>query len=325
METGDPTDEAHRFHIAPEDAGARIDSWLHGQFPDLSRSLLKRYIQEQRVTIDGDTVKPSATLRAGATVEICIPPPPEPFPLPEEIPLEILHQDDAIIVIQKTPDMVVHPSAGGAHAGGTIVNALLGLTEDLSSDAGQYRPGIVHRLDRETSGLLVVARSDHAHRCLAAQFKERRVKKEYLALCHGVPKEARGEVDLPLGRSLRDRKKMAVRTDEGGKPSHTAWQVEKQLGRLTWLRLFPTTGRTHQIRVHLKALGHPIVCDATYGREKRITLSEIHGRRPGPGEEPILTRQALHAARLSFTHPDSDETLTFEAPLPPDLATLWKV
>lgn len=313
----------HTLHVTENDAGTRLDAWLHGHFPELSRSLIKRFIGEDRVRVDGDPAKPSANLKTGNTVEIDIPPPPPLVPLPEDIPLDIIHQDDALIVINKSPDIVVHPTPAGLEAGGTIVNALLGHTDELSKEGGDYRPGIVHRLDRETSGILVVARNDDAHRHLAAQFKARTVDKEYVAFSHGVPREESGVIDLPIGRSLRERKKMAIRTDEGGKESRTEWRVTKTAGAFTWFRLHPTTGRTHQIRLHLKALGHPIVCDATYGREKKITRSELSGRTPKAGEEPILTRQALHAAGIRFRHPTTDESMEFEAPLPEDLAAVW--
>lgn len=251
-----------------------------------------------------------------------IPPPLSPHPVPEELPLDILFEDDCILVLSKSSDMVVHPSPG-TRGEGTLVNALLGQTDALSTEGGEYRPGIVHRLDRETSGLLVVARTDQAHRHLSAQFKARTVAKEYVALAHGVPKEQEGHIDLPLGRSPTQRKKMTVRHDDQGKESQTGWQVEKTLGDFTWFRLFPRTGRTHQIRVHLKNIGHPIVCDALYGREKKITISELQGRTPKAGESPILEHHALHAHRLRIAHPRDESPLEFQADLPPELQALW--
>ncbi|MGE3962994.1 MAG: RluA family pseudouridine synthase [Planctomycetota bacterium] len=317
--------EAETFHsltVGADAAGERVDHWLHLQFTDLSRSALKRYIEEGRVLVNGAPPKPSTTLRAGSEVSVRIPAPPPLRPIAQEIPLAVIFEDDAILVINKGPDMVVHPSPGRSPQG-TLVNALLGRPGQLSSEGGDYRPGIVHRLDRETSGLIVVARTDAAHRNLAAQFKARAVAKEYLAFAHEVPNSAEGLVDLPVGRSPTQRKKMTVRHDEQGKESQTRWRVERTLARFTWFRLFPRTGRTHQIRVHLKSLGHPIVCDALYGREKKITLSEIHGRTPKAGEEAVLDHHALHAARLSFAHPVHGQPLTFEAPLPRELQRLW--
>lgn len=304
------------------DVGVRLDRFLQVRFPDLSRSVLQRYIADGRVSVTGKPAKPSLALRAGQSITIRIPPPPPPLPVPQDLPLEVLHEDDVFLVINKSPDMVVHPSPGVTE-GGTVVNALLHHTDELSGEGGDFRPGIVHRLDRETSGLLIVARTDDAHRKIAAQFKAREVHKEYLALSHGHPKDPAGRVDLPLGRSLTQRKKMAVRVDSEGKPSVTEWRAVRRIGLFTWFHCFPETGRTHQIRLHLKAIGHPIVCDALYGREKTLTWSEVEGRRPKSGEEPILTRHALHARRIEFRHPITEALVAFEAPLPADLAALW--
>ncbi|MFN0060660.1 MAG: RluA family pseudouridine synthase [Planctomycetota bacterium] len=312
-----------RISIAPGDAGLRLDVFLHARFPELSRSLLKRYIAEGRIVCDAQALKPSSTLRAGQELVVELPAPPSATPLAEAISLAVLYEDDDVIVIDKSPDMVVHPGAGNA-AGGTIVNALLHYTDDLSGAGGEERPGIVHRLDRETSGVLLIARNDHAHRTVAAQFKARTVRKEYLALAHGVPRATNGTIDLPIARSLTQRKKMAIRHDEQGKRSVTRWQLVRVLAdRFAWFHCFPETGRTHQIRVHLKALGHPILCDTLYGREKRLFRAELEGRKPPAAAEPILARHALHASRLSITHPRTGAPLDFHAPLPPDLAALW--
>lgn len=304
------------------DAGVRLDRFLQVRFPELSRSVLQRYIADARVSVTGKSAKSSLALRAGQSITIRIPPPPPPLPIPQDLPLEVLHEDDGFLVINKSPDMVVHPSPGVTE-GGTVVNALLHHTDELSAEGGDFRPGIVHRLDRETSGILIVARTDDAHRKIAAQFKAREVHKEYLALSHGHPKKPAGRVDLPLGRSPTQRKKHAVRVDSEGKASLTEWRAVRRIGLLTWFHCFPETGRTHQIRLHLRAIGHPIVCDALYGREKTLTWSEVEGRRPKSGEEPILTRHALHARRIEFRHPTTEALVAFEAPLPADLAALW--
>lgn len=319
---GEPVDVEKTLTVGSSDEGSRLDAWLHAQLPDQSRSQLKRWIQEGRVTVDGGSLKPSAPLRDGAEVVIRIPPPPPILPIAEKIPLEVLYEDDSLLVINKPADMVVHPSPGTDNSG-TVVNALLGMPGELSNEGGEFRPGIVHRLDRETTGLLLVARTNFAHRKLAEQFKERTVKKQYVAFAHGHPRELEGELDLPIGRSPTQRKKMTIRHDEGGKPSQTRWQVERTLGAFTWFRLFPRTGRTHQIRVHLKYLGHPIVCDALYGREKQIYTSELLGKVRKSGEEPLLRHHALHAHRIRFQHPNDDRWLDFEAPLPPALAHIW--
>lgn len=314
----------HALTVAPEEAGERLDVFLHRRLPDLSRSLLKRLIEEGRVRIDGRAPKASRMLRAGERVELEVPPPPPPLPVPQRIPFEIIHEDESFLVIGKPAGLIVHPGAGNL-AGGTLVNALLAHDDRLSREAGDFRPGIVHRLDRETSGLMVIARDDDTHRRLAAQFKARMVRKEYLALAHGAPATAQGSIAEPIGRSVSDRKRMAVRHDSGGKPALTAWRAVGTLGRYTWFRCFPHTGRTHQIRVHLKSIGHPLLCDFVYGREKTLTLSEAHGRHPQGKEEPALARHALHAFRLAFRHPEDGRPLEFEAPLPADLARLWAV
>ncbi len=323
-EADPPRETVHSLTVDASGSGRRVDAWLARQFPELSRSVLKSYIQKGRVSVDGETPKPSTTLQAGQQLEVRIPPPPPPFPVPEGLPLDIIYEDEALLVINKTSEMVVHPHPGSGESG-TLVNALLNYTDILSSEAGEYRPGIVHRLDRETSGLLLVARTDAAHRHLAAQFKARTLQKEYYALVHGIPRESEGEIDLPLGRSPTHRKKMTIRHDEQGKSSKTRWCRERQLGNFCWLHLFPATGRTHQIRVHLKAIGHPILCDALYGREKKITRSELVGRKPKAGEAPLLERHALHAARLRFQHPLDDRRVELVAPFPPDLAQLWEL
>ena len=308
--------------VANDEAGERLDVFLHRHFPDTSRSALKRWVEDDRVAVEGRHVRASKMLRAGDRVRVSVPPPPPPMPIPQDIPFDLIYEDRALLVIQKPAGLVVHPGAGNT-TGGTLVNALLNHTDQLSTEAGDFRPGIVHRLDRETSGLMVIARDDDTHRRVAAQFKARMVKKEYLALVHEIPNRAEGKIDAPLGRSLVDRKKMAIRHDSEGKVALTFWRTVGTIGDLAWIRCFPHTGRTHQIRVHLKSIGHPIACDYHYGREKKMTLADAFGRKPQGKEAPVLERHALHAFRLSFRHPEDGRLLQFEAPLPPDLATLW--
>ncbi len=323
MVKANPGGRERTLTVEHAEAGHRLDVFLHERLPELSRSVLKRLVEQGHVRIAGRAAKPSRPLRAGETVEISIPPPPPPLPIPESFPLDVIHEDAAFLVIHKPAGLVVHPGAGNLH-GGTLVNSLLAHTDQLSREAGDYRPGIVHRLDRETSGLMVIARHDDAHRRLAAQFKARMVRKEYLALAHGEPVSLEGRIEEPIGRSLVNRKRMAVRPDSGGKAALTLWRTIGSLGRFTWFRCFPHTGRTHQIRVHLKTIGHPIACDFHYGRERSLTLSEAQGRKPQGKEEPVLSRHALHAFRLEFRHPDDGQLLQFEAPLPDDLSALWE-
>lgn len=316
-----PSGERRTWAVAPDAAGVRLDVFLHERFPEVSRSALKRWVEEGRVTIDGRNPKPSRMLRAGESVTMTVPPPPPPMPIPQDIPFEIIHEDASLLIIHKPAGLVVHPGAGN-ESGGTLVNALLSRTERLSREAGDFRPGIVHRLDRETSGVMVIARDDDAHRRIAAQFKARMVRKEYLALAHDAPATPEGRIDAPLGRSPIDRRRHIVRHDSDGKPALTSWRAVGTIGPFAWFRCFPHTGRTHQIRVHLKSIGHPIACDHLYGREKKLTLTEAHGRKVRGAEEPVLVRHALHAFRLAFRHPVDGRPVSFEAPLPPDLRVL---
>lgn len=264
--------------------------------------------------------KTSLKLREGDRVEVRIPPPPRPpEPIaPEAIPLTIVYQDEAILVIDKPAGLTVHPGAGQRDH--TLAHALLHASPGrLSTLGGADRPGIVHRLDKDTSGVIVVARDDKAHRHLSKQFHDRTVKKTYLALVERGPKEDEGLIDEPIGRHPRDRKRMAVVA--GGRPARTRWRVLERFGDLAALvELHPETGRTHQLRVHMKHVHAPLLADATYGRSGTFTLGDAGAHVPPlDPRERLLERHALHAARLVLTHPVSGRRLTFEAPLPPDL------
>ena len=317
---GDDGDDALLVWRVGPDAPTRLDAFLGEALRagGHSRSQIQSWIGAGRVGAEREQeplkVKRSLKLKPGDEVWVRPPPPPPPpAPLqPEDLPLTLLYQDDAILVLDKPPGMAVHPGAGVRT--GTLAGALLHASAGrLSTLGGPERPGIVHRLDKDTTGVMVVARTDAAHRDLARQFHDRVVSKRYLALVEGTPPAASGLIDKPLGRHPKDRKKMAV--VEGGRASTTAWEVAEPLGRRHALILCkPETGRTHQIRVHLKSIGCPILADATYGRE---------GFRLPDAAEPLLERQALHAAQLSFDHPTTRQRLTFKAPLPPDMqATL---
>jgi len=289
------------FIAGQADGGARLDVFLAGRL-DLSRSRLAALIRDGGVLVGGKTVKPAHLLHPGDTVTIEVPPPREARALPEAIALAILFEDAHLIVVDKPRGMTVHPGAGVSS--GTLVNALLAHCADLSGIGGEARPGIVHRLDRFTSGVMMAAKSDRAHERLVRQFASRQVKKEYLAVVHGMP-APQGTVDGPIGRHPVHRERMAV--VESGRDAVTSWRVEEAFGEYSLLRLFPLTGRTHQIRVHLAELGHPIAGDAVYGR--RAHPFAIKG-------------QALHAAVLAFTHPITGDSLRFEAPLPDDMAAI---
>ena len=297
------------FLVGESEDGARLDQAL-ASLADLSRSQARRWIDDDRVRVNEARVAASHRVRAGDALA-ATPPELRPSPLtPEAIPLVVLHEDEHLIVIDKPAGMVVHPAPG--HASGTLVNALLHHCGELAGIGGVMRPGIVHRLDRGTSGVLVAAKNDRAHQGLALQFHDHTVERVYRALVRGVPREDEGRVDLPIGRHPRDRKRMSVAAKSSGRDAHTAWRVAKRFAKSerAWLEVRPETGRTHQIRVHLASTGLPIVGDPVYGRR---------GRSPA---ESRLDRPALHAERLGFTHPASDERLVFDAPPPPDLAAL---
>jgi len=305
-------EESRRLVVDEAAAGSRLDAWISRAAPELSRARVQALIADGHVRLDGAAPRSSTRVRAGQVVEVTVPAPRPADPLPEATPLGVLYEDDDLMVVDKPAGLVVHPGAGTAS--GTLVNALLHHAKSLSGVGGVLRPGIVHRLDKGTSGLLVVAKHDRAHRSLAEQFASRSVEKEYLALVLGLPRTRTGQVDKPIGRDPKDRKKMSVRAVRG-REARSTWSLVEGLDGAALLRVRIHTGRTHQIRVHLASLGHPVAGDATYG-----------GRRP-PGCRSAearaallsLARPALHAARLSFTHPTTGARLDFEAGLPADL------
>ena len=292
-----------RLDVPEDAAGARLDAFLAAQERGLTRSAWKRAIEEGRVRVEGQVVsKPGWTLRAGSSVEAVLPDPEPPALEGEEIPLAIVHEDEHIVVVDKPAGLVVHPGHGNRR--GTLVHALIGRGTPLAPAGGEVRPGIVHRLDKETSGLLVVAKTDLAHRGLAAAFAAREVAKTYLAVVRGTVRPAEGRIDAAIGRSRRDPTKMALRVPRG-RPATTIYRTLETLPGHTLLEIDLVTGRTHQIRVHLASKGNPVVGDDRYGAKR--------------GER---SRLALHAARLSFRHPASGETVRFASPLPPDIETL---
>jgi 23S rRNA pseudouridine1911/1915/1917 synthase len=292
--------------VPAEAAGRRLDAWLGAQKPDWSRAYSKKMIQEGLVQVNGHVVNlPRHTLHPGDIITCSTPAPVETAVLPEDLPLLVLHEDPDIIVINKAPGMVVHPAPG--HFSGTLVNALLFHCRDLQGIGGELRPGIVHRLDKDTSGVIIIGKNDAALQSLQHQFKERLVRKEYLAIVRGIPQPPAGTIRTRIGRSSRDRKKMAVVNGDHGRYAVTHYQTEERFDAFSLVRLHIETGRTHQIRVHMAHAGHPVAGDPSYG----------HGAgQIGPLR---LTRQMLHAARLTLTHPRTCETITFEAPLFPDM------
>lgn len=292
---------ARELTAGEEDRGKRLDVYLHERQSFPSRAQAQRAIAGGEVRVNGEKVKAGYRLRAGDRIEITWRPPSPPALAPEEMALDIVYEDEDLLVINKPQGLVVHPAPG--HLRGTLVNALLHHCRDLSGIGGTLRPGIVHRLDKDTSGLILVAKHDHAHLCLAKQLKAHTVQRVYLALVHGHPPAA-GTIDAPIGRHVRQRKKMSVRLS-GGKKAVTHFRVLEYLAAYALVEAKLETGRTHQVRVHLASLGHPVVGDPLYGR-RRPSLSV-------PG-------QLLHAYRLSFYHPRSGRLMEFTAPLPPVFA-----
>ncbi len=291
----------------------RIDRYLVGLGLPLSRSRLQKLIRDGAVTVDGRAVSPSRALRGGERVRVVVPEPREDRAEPEPIPVTVLYEDPHLVVVDKPRGLVVHPSAG--HPSGTLVNALLHRCADLSGIGGVLRPGIVHRLDKDTSGLLVVAKDDETHRALQAQFRTRSVDKVYLAVVLGRL-AGEGVVDRPIGRHPRDRKRMSVDAPRG-RDARTRWRAVQALRGATLVEVRIETGRTHQIRVHLAALGHPVAGDPAYGGTRRARgIADQEVRRRLARE----TCQALHAWKLAFTHPRTGEPLSFEAP-PPEAFT----
>ncbi|MEN1678703.1 MAG: RluA family pseudouridine synthase [Planctomycetota bacterium] len=290
---------------AEEDAGKRLDAALAEWCADFSRSVLRRAIDAGHVTVGGRERKASHRLSSGERVVVAQLEPPPPGPLPEAIPLDLLYEDDDLVAVDKPPGMVVHPAKG--HWQGTLAAALAHHFGDaLSKTGGPTRPGIVHRLDRDTSGVIVVAKHDAAHEALAKQFADRTTEKTYLAIVTGVPDRDADVIDQPIGPHPRVREKMAIRPDHpDSREAFTRYEVAERFARHALLRCLPKTGRTHQIRVHLAHAGYPVLCDKLYGA--------------GPASHGPLHRQALHAHRLTIRHPATREPLCLESPLPEDI------
>jgi 23S rRNA pseudouridine1911/1915/1917 synthase len=301
--------------VTPEVDGVRLDRALVELMPERSRSAYARLISEGRVLIGGRAaLRPSETVTTGQMLEVDLPAPLPSTVESQDLPLQILFEDDDIVVLDKRAGIVVHPSAG--HADQTLVNALLFHVRDLSGIGGRIRPGIVHRLDRDTSGVMIIAKNDEAHRALTAAWGTDEVRKEYTALVYGKPQPDHGTVDAPLGRDPHDRKRIAV--VPGGRRAVTDFETIESLRYVAVLRCRLRTGRTHQIRVHLKSIGHPIVGDPLYSGPQWRGI-------PDKMLQKALSsfdRQALHASLIRFPHPRSGAVMTIEAPLPDDFATL---
>jgi 23S rRNA pseudouridine1911/1915/1917 synthase len=305
------------IHVGHSITERRLDKYLHGRFSNYSRAMLQNIIKADGVKVNGSPVRQSFKLSPGDIIEISLPNLPSRKIEPEQIPLNIIYEDDDIIVLNKQAGILVHPSRGHLH--GTLVNALSFHTNKLSSGLGPLRPGIVHRLDKNTTGVMVVTKTPIAQWKIAKQFENRQTKKEYLAIVHGTPDLDADKINVPLGVHPKIREKYAIKP-ETGKQAVTFYEVLEQFRGYSFLKLFPRTGRTHQIRVHLSYLKHPIVADDLYGG-KLVYLWQLKDAEPAV-EEPVIGRVALHAYALEFKHPTTAKIVRFEAPLPPDMQNL---
>ncbi len=311
------------FEVKTRSDGKRIDSYLASRYSDYSRRVIQKVIDADAVLVNGRTVKASYRVRTGDVVSVRLPELPDTTPEPENIPIEVLYEDDALTVVNKPAGMVTHPAKGNWR--GTLVNALQFHFDTLSTLGGENRPGIVHRLDRDTTGLLVVVKNDIAHRKLALRFELREVQKEYLALVSGVPQRHSDYIEKAIGFHPTCREKMAIRLAvDGVKPAVTFYEVAERFRGFALVRCKPQTGRTHQIRIHLAHIGHPILADKLYSGRDKIVLTDLLGQlRPNQaadvrGDLILIDRQALHAHRLRFEHPLTGRELDLTAPLPAD-------
>ncbi|MDR2116665.1 MAG: RluA family pseudouridine synthase [Planctomycetaceae bacterium] len=326
--------EVHRRTVEISESDWRLDLFLAHHFPDYSRTLIRVAIQNGNVCVNPESEKPTAgkpsyRLKAGQVVRFTLPKIPRETPKPEPIPLDILYEDDDLVVVNKPVNMVVHPSRG--HWSGTLVAALAyHFGNKLSTIRGPIRPGVVHRLDRDTTGAILVAKNDMIHAKLAALFEQHQIQKEYFAIVFGCPHLDRDMIDAPIGLHPKVKEKMCVTTpnNPNAKEAQTFYEVIKRYGKMTAIRCLPQTGRTHQIRVHLAFTGYPILCDRMYGGRKMITQEEIFGTLPmsladdQPTGTILLNRQALHAHKLKFVHPKTNKELEIIAPIPPDIKSV---
>ena len=299
--------------------GMRLDAFLSEELADISRVRVSKAIDEGAVLVNNETVKRSYRLAVGDRIKGAVPSSGGEGPEPEDIPIDILYEDDHLAVINKPADMVVHPSKG--HWNGTLPSALRYHFSQLSTVGGDTRPGIVHRLDRDTTGVIVTAKNDAAHQCLAEQFEKRSVEKEYVAIASGRPDHDRDLINEPIGPHPNQRAKMAIRKEgRQVRQAQTFYELIKSYQKFSLLRLKPRTGRTHQIRVHLAHIQCPVLCDRLYSGAKEIHQSSLTGVESAPNtEEVVLGRQALPAENLTLDHPETGERMTFSAPLPKDM------
>ncbi len=323
------------FTVPREAAGQRLDAWLTTQLEKVSRSRVRLLLDQGQVRVNGAVEKASLKLRGEETVEVQGEPAPPPLrAIAEDIPLSIVFEDQDLIVVDKPAGMMVHAGSGATESArnrGTLVNALLGRNEKLSQTGGELRPGIVHRLDKQTSGLIIVARNDATHLRLAEMFSQRQIRKTYLALAHGHLAEDRGTINAAIARDVIRRTRMTTRRTPGARTAISHYTVQRRIesswGKFTLLSVRIETGRTHQIRVHLSSIGHPVVGDTHYGAPAVILPRAAQGRRRKNTPSPLgisLPRNFLHAAELEFTHPRTGKPLHLEAPLPAELTAFLR-
>jgi len=310
--------ETFEIELQNEPTVARLDLFLASRWPSHSRTVYQKLIKDGRVLVNGEPVtKPSTEVHKGDHVFVTLYKRQPLGIIPEPISIEVLYEDEDMVVVNKAPGIIVHPARGNPH--GTLVNAVAYHAERLSKVGGPWRPGVVHRLDRDTSGVIVFAKSDTAHMRLARQWEDRTVQKEYVAVVEGVPEFDADVISEPLGKDRRIRDRYAVRRDGAGREAHSHYEVTETFDGFAVLHVWPRTGRTHQIRVHLAHIGHRVVADRQYGSRDKVMLQEI-ARGKAERDEVLLARQALHAASLTLKHPTTRAPLHFEAPLPEDMS-----
>ena len=304
------------------DVDTRIDKWLADKIDSLSRTKIKKLIKAGSITVDEQEVKPAYDIKMSDTITVRIPEPETVSLEPENIPLDIIWEDENYLAVNKQSNLVVHPGAG--HKSGTLVNGLLNYTHELSSAGGEKRPGLVHRLDKDTTGIIMVAKNDEAHWKLSEQFAQRKVYKEYRTFVWRVPKEKSGHIEKSIGRSRSNRTKFVV--TPRGKYADTYYWLQKDYNVLSLLKLKLGTGRTHQVRVHMKYLGHPVIGDDKYGNDTRFIRSlNSHNNKVGRDIQKIITRQLLHAYKIKFYHPFKNKVIKITAPLPDDFRMVEQI